>query len=321
MRTKPLVSVIIPAYNSADQIGEAIRSVLLQTISDLEVIVVDDCSSDSTIESAQRSAAGDSRVKIIPLTTNTGPGGARNAGIEVAQGEWIALLDADDSYHPQRLERLTQKAIELKADLIADNLCIRTGQIKVPPYSAFPMRRMEQLKPISASAFVASDRPHHGLRAAGFMKPLTRRDFLLRKQLRYDERFRVGQDFELYVRCLLTGAALFYVPESFYNYQLRLDSQCRGKKFRNSRQFLDANDHLRSIAESMHDSATVYELTKRRDNLVNWLEYVDFVERMRARAWSSPVALLESVPSLTYTAGRLSAAVIRRLSGLQRFRS
>ncbi len=112
------------------------------------------------------------------------------------------------------------------------------------------------------------------------------------------------------------GGALFYVPEGLYNYEFRLDSQCRGKKLRNSRQFLDANDHLCSIAKSMGDLAAVDELNKRRVDLVNWLEYVDFVEKLRARQWSSPIALFESAPPLAYTAGRLSAAAIRRLPSL-----
>ena len=320
MKTKPLVSVIIPAYNSANRIGLAIKSVLLQSLENLEVVVIDDCSSDGTVASAGLAAHGDSRVRIIPLTTNMGPGGARNAGIAVAEGKWVALLDADDTYHPQRLELLTERARECKADLIADNLRIWSGQTEVPPYLAFPRRRMEQPGPISASAFIASDRPHRGLRAAGFMKPLTRRDFLLSKQLRYDESFRVGQDFELYVRCLLTGGALFYVPQSYYNYEFRLDSQCRGKSFRNSRQFLTANDNLRSIANSTHDPMAAIELDKRKKDLVNWLEYVDFIEKLRAPSWSSSISLFESFPPLAYTAGRLSAAVARRVPNPRRFR-
>ncbi|HKK23746.1 MAG TPA: glycosyltransferase [Pseudohaliea sp.] len=99
----PRISVIIPAYNRATTIRLSAESVLRQTVEDLELIVVDDASSDGTAEAAE--AIGDPRLRVIRLKKNRGPSGARNAGMEAARGEWIAFQDSDDEWLPSKLER------------------------------------------------------------------------------------------------------------------------------------------------------------------------------------------------------------------------
>jgi glycosyltransferase involved in cell wall biosynthesis len=100
----PLVSVVIPAYDAAAFLAEAVASVLRQTWRDLEVIVVDDGSSDGTGALADELAAGDDRVRVVHQV-NGGPSAARNAGIAVAQGEYLCFLDADDAFLPDKIER------------------------------------------------------------------------------------------------------------------------------------------------------------------------------------------------------------------------
>jgi len=97
------VSVIIPAYNSADILPRAIQSVLNQTFRNFEVIVVDDASTDDT-EHVVRSL-GDDRIQYIRHKTNKGASSARNTGISIATGEFIAFLDADDEWVRKKLER------------------------------------------------------------------------------------------------------------------------------------------------------------------------------------------------------------------------
>ncbi len=97
----PNVSVIIPAYNAKGFIADAVRSALDQTYRDLEVIVVDDGSTDGT--AAELAAFGD-RIRVLQQA-NRGVAAARNAGAAVARGAWIAFLDADDLWLPHKLER------------------------------------------------------------------------------------------------------------------------------------------------------------------------------------------------------------------------
>lgn len=100
-----LVSIITPSYNSAHFIFDTIQSVLNQSFSDWEMIIVDDCSTDSSVEVVQSFIAQDSRIRLIQLYENSGAAVARNAAIEAAQGRYISFLDGDDLWLPDKLER------------------------------------------------------------------------------------------------------------------------------------------------------------------------------------------------------------------------
>lgn len=97
-----LVSVVIPAYNEEETIEEAVYSALNQTHDSIELFVVDDCSTDQTLQVV--SEINDSRLNIISLMENRGGSFARNRGIEASNGEYIALLDADDRWEPEKIK-------------------------------------------------------------------------------------------------------------------------------------------------------------------------------------------------------------------------
>jgi glycosyltransferase involved in cell wall biosynthesis len=99
-----LVSVIMPAYNAEAFIARSIDSVLVQSRMHLELIIVDDCSTDGTFAGVARQAAEDERIRVQRLPRNSGVAAARNAGIGLARGEYIAFLDSDDWWHPRKLE-------------------------------------------------------------------------------------------------------------------------------------------------------------------------------------------------------------------------
>ena len=102
--TTPVISIIMPAYNSERTIAESIYSVISQTYNDYELIIVDDCSTDSTKEIVEGLAASDARIRLVTNSHNKGTAGSRNVGITLARGEWIAFLDSDDLWHPKKLE-------------------------------------------------------------------------------------------------------------------------------------------------------------------------------------------------------------------------
>lgn len=102
------VSIVMPAFNSAEFIQDSIGSVIAQTFSDWELIVVDDKSTDNTVTVVSEFAKADPRVQLIVFTENQGPGPARNAAIEKASGRYIAFLDSDDLWEPKKLEMQIQ---------------------------------------------------------------------------------------------------------------------------------------------------------------------------------------------------------------------
>ncbi len=99
-----LVSIIMPCYNSEKFIGEAIESVLAQTYSNWELLITDDCSKDSSRKIVEEYEKKDNRVKLFCLKENSGSGIARNKSIEEAKGRFIAFLDSDDIWFPNKLE-------------------------------------------------------------------------------------------------------------------------------------------------------------------------------------------------------------------------
>ena len=100
-----LVSIIMPSYNAARFIGESINSVLLQTYSNWELLIVDDCSKDNSVEVVRKFANIDKRVVLFSLEKNVGAAAARNVAIEHAQGQYIAFLDSDDVWEEYKLEK------------------------------------------------------------------------------------------------------------------------------------------------------------------------------------------------------------------------
>lgn len=104
-----LVSIITPVYNSADYITEAILSVKRQTYPDWELLIVDDCSVDETARVIKHFTADDKRIRYFKLEKNSGAGVARNKGIQESKGKYIAFLDSDDEWYPEKLS--TQIAI------------------------------------------------------------------------------------------------------------------------------------------------------------------------------------------------------------------
>ncbi|RYA23177.1 glycosyl transferase [Malaciobacter halophilus] len=99
-----LVSIITPSYKSAKFIAQTIESVLTQTYQNWEMIIVDDCSPDSSNEIIEKYIEKDSRIRLIKLDKNSGASGAKNVGLKNAKGRYISFIDSDDVWEPKKLE-------------------------------------------------------------------------------------------------------------------------------------------------------------------------------------------------------------------------
>lgn len=121
------VSVVIPTYNRAETLPRAIESAVGQTLADIEILVVDDASTDDTASVVREWESADSQIEYLAHAKNRGGGVARNTGIEAAEGTYVAFLDSDDEWHPEKLERqvgcLEQRSDEWVAAYCG--LCIR----------------------------------------------------------------------------------------------------------------------------------------------------------------------------------------------------
>jgi succinoglycan biosynthesis protein ExoO len=223
----PYVSVIIPAFNAADFVEAAYRSLLGQTNGDWEALFVNDGSRDGTLGVVQSIAMADKRVKVIDLPTNCGPAYARNAALAIAEGHWIAVLDADDVYSPYRLEALTRAGEENRADVVLDN------QYVIDPIS----------KRVTSLAFEpAGDEPttltfpdylrniqSNTLFDFGYLKPVLRRRWMMFNNIKYQERLRLGEDLMLLCECYACQARVTLVPKPYYHYYFQYSPASRQK--------------------------------------------------------------------------------------------
>lgn len=224
MVTHPGVSFVIAAYNAEATLRRAIDSALAQIGVSVEVIVVDDCSTDATAEIA--SSYPDERVRSIRHLHNRGPGAARNTGITAAKGEWVAVLDSDDSIHPNRLQRMIARAAATDADIVVDNLQV------VPMEGGRPRRmfRASHLKAVgelTLATFIQSNIIFRSTFNYGYMKPIFARRFLLGHGLRFDEGLRIGEDYMLLASALACGGKCAVEPHAGYVYHLRESSISR----------------------------------------------------------------------------------------------
>lgn len=206
----PSVSVVIPARDAEETLANAVRSALGQTHSPLEVIVVDDCSTDRTADIA--ASFGNDRVRFAKLDVHSGAAAARNAGIEIARGEWIAFLDADDEWLPEKLE----KQVLLTRP---DTTLISCASNEFSPEG-------KDLGDTCGGLAIATGREAwKSLLAANFVSTptvLARRSDLLALE-GFDSSLKVGEDQDMWIRLALLGA-VDYVFESLARVHVRRQS-------------------------------------------------------------------------------------------------
>ena len=213
-------SVLIPAYNVPGIIERAIRSAAAQTFPPLEILVIDDCSTDNTVEVVKALARDIPSIRLLSTPANGGPSAARNVGLRAAKGDWIALLDADDAWNPGRLKRLSEVASATSADFVADDLvmwdAVADAQFK-PSYFELP----EPQKQITlVDMFSADDNFNFSKASFTLMKPIFRRKFLTEHKLEYNEDMKVGEDFTFYIENLFNGAKVILINEAYYIYSM-----------------------------------------------------------------------------------------------------
>ncbi|MBE6638187.1 MAG: glycosyltransferase family 2 protein [Ruminococcaceae bacterium] len=127
MRENAMISIIMPAYNAERYIEEAIRSVIDQTYTHWELLIIDDCSDDNTYAIAMEYAGKDSRISVYKNDKNMGVAATRNRGFDLCSGDYVALLDSDDVWETEKLKKQFEKLLKDKADIVYCSYSIVNG--------------------------------------------------------------------------------------------------------------------------------------------------------------------------------------------------
>lgn len=290
-------SVVIPLYNSASTLPRAVKSVLRQTLEDCEILIVDDGSQDDSLAQAHAFARTSERIEVIALAENGGKSHAMNVALPRARGAWIAVLDADDWYEPNRLATLLAAGEAHGVDLVADNQRFWDAGAGALVRIAFPATSGGMV--LTSQAFSAGSNPYAEF-DYGMLKPVVRADFIRRSGLRYRENARLSEDFLFLLDFFLRGGTFYLSNEPLYNWTQPFGSISRnwtstgaGNWRYQYRSALAAHaDALRSLAPG-HDPALA-RLVARRIRAFGRLHHLNTINRMRRSGVPQSRLLIEA---------------------------
>lgn len=300
------VSIIIAAKDAGAFIHVALASVLAQTLSDFEVIVINDGSRDTTGDVVRQFQQDDPRVMLLENKISTGVSGARNRGLAAASGEWIALLDADDEFAPDRLAVLVREAEQRQLDLLADNMILRQLGTRSPEQIAFPGYWMSDAAPLTLPQLLTRDWPDSPFLPFGYVKPIIRRRFLLDTGLQYQGDVWCAEDFLFYAEAILRGAA-FGVSSSAQYIRYWRDGSLSADTPAMHRELGRVNQLVMEAA--CRNAPAALPILRRRQGE---LDYVAASRAAKAGQLAAAVRLGRRVP-LRLMAGKVAAAISRRL--------
>lgn len=209
----PKVSVIVPCYNVSPYLERCLDSLVQQTLKDIEIICIDDKSTDNTLNILHKYAKQDSRIKIIEQTKNTGVAIARNKGIKQAQGKYIGFVDPDDYVDTDFYEKLYIKSTTTNSDIIKGNVI----SINMNTKDSYIDKKMSNIE------------KHISNFSSTFWSAIYKRDFIKKNDINFPPYIITSQDAVFLTKVGLSAQNIKLVYNTFYHYFYQrpgsLDSQ------------------------------------------------------------------------------------------------
>lgn len=229
------VSVIIPVFNVEKYLKECLNSLINQTLNDIEIICIDDCSTDNSLKILQEYAKKDDRIKVFEQKENKGQGVARNFGITLAQGEFITFVNPDDYIETTMYEKMYAQAKTLNSDVVMCDIqkyFEKTNKLEAT-------KSFRNYKNIYKSE-LANLRPKTNLEKAEISKLILispnyswnkvyKRDFILKNNIKFSNT-RTYQDVVFGLSALIFAKRISYIDEHLYIYRIRETSSLRNNK-------------------------------------------------------------------------------------------
>ena len=207
--TRPLVSVSVPVYNAEKYLRQCLDSLVNQTLHDIEIVIVNDGSTDSSESICQEYAARDSRIVLVNKE-NGGSASARQTALDASRGVFFCSCDADDWVEPDMYEKMYQKAIETDADIVmCDYYCeYPDGKLVLSHYDLIPAKRKDLL-----------DDALNGIFPCQLWNKLFKRDIFNRLALSFEPGIDLGEDFLLMMKFFRFKISVEIVSAPLYHYR------------------------------------------------------------------------------------------------------
>lgn len=235
------VSVIVPMYNARDYIRDCVNGILSQTLAEVEVVVVNDASTDDSMEVCRKYFGGNARVQLVDQPKNMGPGEARNTGIQKARGDYIAFVDSDDAIRSNALECMYNAAVQTDADVLhatgvlvqtVDEAPVNLNDLTEDEVYHATLDFGEKKKELTLLSKDMEERFESWLRHEihwAIWNKLYKRSFLLAHNIKFAE-MKLAEDQVFCFHCLCHAGNYAVLPGEWYLYRITGDSLCRGKK-------------------------------------------------------------------------------------------
>jgi glycosyltransferase involved in cell wall biosynthesis len=240
------VSVVIPVYNTADFVSECLDSVLHQSLKEIEIIVVDDCSTDNSLDLLKIYEAQDSRLSIVQHATNKGLPETRNSGVQRARGEFVIHVDSDDFWRDQTmLEQLYELAEVRQSDVIKF-----TGHNYIDGQLGSSLSHVVPVQ----NTVLEDEKSLWNFRSTFLY--FCRRSVILKNRIEFDSNINIGED-QIYVAKILSSAKrISTIDLPFYAY--RVNSQSMMRKKWGAHQFAEEVSHSEAVGRTLQHMPLIH---------------------------------------------------------------
>jgi len=257
----PTVSIIIPVYNASETIDGIVSSISGQTFRDFELILVDDGSTDSTLNILRGLKARDTRI-VIRSKKNGGPSSARNDGLAKARGKYVMFFDADDNIEKDCLEKMVATAEESSGDLVVSGwkIDITVNKKNIKAYKTIhPTKQTVEGADVSLKKFIVRSVGDDGL-LYNLWNKLFRLDIINEHNIRFREDIRFGEDLIFSFHYFAHVSKLSIIPDALYHYQVGSETSVFSKSALDPEYRRINNEELDSFAGAEGDEE-LQELT------------------------------------------------------------
>lgn len=311
-----MISVIVPIYNIKLYLEKCIQSIIGQSYSELEIILIDDGSTDGPAEICDRYASLDNRIKVLHKP-NGGLVSARKAGLEAATGEYVVYVDGDDWIEPDLCENMLKEMLDSGADLVDANYYMDMGQEVVSMHSniSYGIYDVEEIIPI-----MLCDENFNECRLKAFLwSKMFKRELLEKVQYTVDERITFGEDVAVTYPYVLQCKKISILNYSGYHYVQHLSSMVYTKKADEQiRNTLLIKDLYHNFVKDANTKILLQELNQYSKLLFTLRNIVYFDQNSKGRYLLPFGGVEENTKVIIYGAGRVGQSIYRYLSDTQK---